>query len=256
MRLCTPLTAALLLAAPLGAQDEPKDRDAPLVFTGVLAPDRVANVGARVPGEITELVVREGDRVKPGQVLFRMDPTAFELEVERVRALVEVARAKLEAAKRGAPPAAAQVAEAQLRRAEAVREMAARQLDRIKRLQGTVPEGALARADAELKQAEAAFAEAQARLAEVRQPSEPAIRIAEAELKRAEAELKMAEYRLVNTSVRAPFGGTVLKAHAGAGDTIRQADAAAVLVLADLDPMLAEFQVPERELSAVRVGQD
>src|SRR5688500_17440074 len=45
--------------------------------SGEIKPKRFVNVSANVPGRITELKVKEGDRVRKGQVLARIDSTRF-----------------------------------------------------------------------------------------------------------------------------------------------------------------------------------
>jgi membrane fusion protein (multidrug efflux system) len=61
--------------------------------TTTLASDADAPVLARVPGEVVEILVEEGDRVAEGQVLARLDG-------ERLRLELNVARANLEKAER------------------------------------------------------------------------------------------------------------------------------------------------------------
>lgn len=55
----------------------------------------VVKLSPRVAGRIVSLDVREGDRVSPGQVLVRLDPTDIEAAITGARAAVGEARARL-----------------------------------------------------------------------------------------------------------------------------------------------------------------
>src|SRR6187402_2977048 len=56
--------------------------------------DMVA-VSAEVGGRIVAVMVQEGDRVRAGDLLFRIDPEPFELEIARADAAVANAQANL-----------------------------------------------------------------------------------------------------------------------------------------------------------------
>lgn len=64
--------------------------------TATLASDSDAPVVARVPGEIVELLVEEGDYVSEGQVLARLDGDRLRLEMLAAKASLEQARAEYE----------------------------------------------------------------------------------------------------------------------------------------------------------------
>ncbi|MEM9056667.1 MAG: efflux RND transporter periplasmic adaptor subunit [Pseudomonadota bacterium] len=105
--LLTALVAAGLAACQSGAGEDPQNADAeeenapiPVEVAGVtrgdvqavysgtasLETDGEAVVLARVGGEITSLLVEEGDQVKAGQVLARVDQEQLKLELARARA--------------------------------------------------------------------------------------------------------------------------------------------------------------------------
>lgn len=131
----------------------------PLAITnelpGRIAPTRIAEVRPRVSGIVVERVFEQGSRVNRGDVLYRIDPEPFQLQVNRARAT--------------------------LQRAEAVRLQARQQADRMSELrQRNVASGqqydnavaSLAQAEAEVAsaQAELAAAELDLHYAEVRAP--------------------------------------------------------------------------------------
>jgi RND family efflux transporter MFP subunit len=70
-----------------------------LEVTGTTLPIEEARVGAKVEGTITEIFVDEGDTVKKGQVLVRLDPKDFLLDIDRTTAALRTSQAELETAK-------------------------------------------------------------------------------------------------------------------------------------------------------------
>jgi membrane fusion protein (multidrug efflux system) len=59
----------------------------------------VLNVSTDVSGVVQEIAVRDGEHVKAGQLLFRLDPLKFQLAVDQARAGLEQARLDLEGLK-------------------------------------------------------------------------------------------------------------------------------------------------------------
>jgi RND family efflux transporter MFP subunit len=71
-----------------------------LTLTGTIEPDRSARLAAQVDGEIIALEVREGDAVRSGKVLVKIDPSRLAAALEESRADHLAARAQLEDARR------------------------------------------------------------------------------------------------------------------------------------------------------------
>jgi len=63
-------------------------------YTGTIHARTESNLGFRVPGKITEKIVKAGDHVKRGQVLMRIDPTDLRLASNAAQAAVEAAKAQ------------------------------------------------------------------------------------------------------------------------------------------------------------------
>jgi len=63
-------------------------------FTGVIHARTESDLGFRVPGKIIEKRVKDGDHVKRGQALIRLDPTDLKLSAAAAREEVEAARAQ------------------------------------------------------------------------------------------------------------------------------------------------------------------
>lgn len=73
-----------------------------LALSGPLRAVNSAFIKARVPGELQGLVVREGDFVKVGDVIARIDATEFQARVKQAQQQAESARAQVDIAKRSA----------------------------------------------------------------------------------------------------------------------------------------------------------
>ena len=71
-----------------------------LPITGVLKAERSAIVKARVPGELRDLTVREGDTVQVGQVIARVESTEYADRVRQAQQQADAARAQVDIAQR------------------------------------------------------------------------------------------------------------------------------------------------------------
>ena len=74
---------------------EPRNLDRVLPLTGSLAPLTEATVKAKVAGELVAVTVREGESVKQGQVLAKIDLTEVQAKVAAREADVAAAKAQL-----------------------------------------------------------------------------------------------------------------------------------------------------------------
>ena len=71
-----------------------------LPVSGTLKAVNSAFVKARVPGELQGLTVREGDAVKAGQVVARIDPAEYEARLRQAQLQADAARAQIDIAQR------------------------------------------------------------------------------------------------------------------------------------------------------------
>ena len=93
-------TPAVELAASDIARAERAELTQTLAVSGGLKAVQSAFVKARVAAELKSLAVREGDRVRAGQVLVQLDTTEFDWRARQAEQQAQAARAQLEIAQR------------------------------------------------------------------------------------------------------------------------------------------------------------
>jgi HlyD family secretion protein len=72
-----------------------------VVITGIVETTEI-DVASKIPGRIDSILVKEGDVVKRGDVLARLESKEMDAKVEQARGMMEAARAKMQMAQNGA----------------------------------------------------------------------------------------------------------------------------------------------------------
>lgn len=92
-------TAAVLEFLPSDVTTvEPRELRQLLPLSGSLRAVNQASVKARVSGEVREVLVREGEAVKAGQILLRMDTSEYDARVAQAKGALVAAQGQLEIA--------------------------------------------------------------------------------------------------------------------------------------------------------------
>ena len=76
-----------------------RDLEAIVSASGKIDPKKTVNISAQTMGRVTQLAVKEGDRVRAGQFLLQIDPVNAEAQVRRDVAAVAGAETALEQSK-------------------------------------------------------------------------------------------------------------------------------------------------------------
>ena len=211
-------------------------------------------ISAEVSGRITEVSVANNQRVKAGDILFRIDPVRFEIERDRREAELRAAYqhvASLEARYRTKQ---SELAAAQL---DMVYET--NDLERMRKLQagGTVSEVRLLDDERQLQQAELRIEVLREELTEVLanlggNPDLPAER--HPRVLRALAELREAEADLAAATVRAPDAAITANLSLQLGEYVEDGDP--VLSLVSTGGFWIEANLKETQLTHLNVGQE
>jgi RND family efflux transporter MFP subunit len=200
--------------------------DAVLNASGYVVARRRATVSSKVTGKVLEVNLEEGQSVRRGQVLARLDDA-------QVRASLNVAEAQLEAARRTAAEDEARLREANLTS------------DRRRQL---FKEGVLNRA--EVDAAEAQVESIEARIALARQQ----VLVSESLVRQRRTDLD-------DMVVRAPFDGVAISKDAQPGEMISPVSAGGgftrtgIGTIVDMSSLEIEVDVSENYINRVRSGQ-
>ncbi len=216
---------------------------------------REVNVAPKVGGQVEAILVEEGARVKPGDVLARVEHTGLDIQLRQAEAGVALAEAQLALLRRGARSEDIRQGEEALKQAEAALEVAAEDARRFRELAAkgsTTPkqrDDAEARHTVALAQREAAR-EALKKLRSFARPEE--ITSAEARLAQAQAAADFLRYQIAESTVRAPVAGVVTRRPVEAGETVMPG--ATVLTITELESVYVMIYVTERDLGRLRLG--
>lgn len=112
----------------LGA-DEPNLGEIVLETKGYVLPASQVTVSPKVSGQVVELMIEDGKRVKAGEVLARLDSVEYEAALRLARAELKLAEAGLAKAKEGGGKADLAIAQAKVELAQAQVALAQYRLD-------------------------------------------------------------------------------------------------------------------------------
>lgn len=189
-----------------------------VVATGRLITPARVELGSVITGTVTQIDVREGDRVKSGQVLARLDADELRAGLAQARAAAVEADARLAQLATLAGP----VAESALARAELNLKLARDEYARVERLhqQGFFSS---ARRDESLRNLRVGEAEVEAALAQAaaNRPRGSEYALARARREQAHAAIALASARLEYAEIRASAEGTVLRKFVEPGDAVQ-----------------------------------
>ncbi len=216
---------------------------------------RQVSLGFRVGGRLASVEVEEGDTVKTGDVLARLDSGPYEIAVRAAEENVAALKAtldKLEAGPRPSEIAKARAAYEEQVASLANTELALSRADQL-RSQGTVAQSSLDTATAAKDMASARVASAKAALSLIEEGSRKEdIAAARAQLRAAEAQLDAARTSLDDTELKAPADGVILSRVSEPGAIV--ASSTNVLVLALTEPVWVRAYVSETDLGRVHPG--
>lgn len=202
---------------------------------------------------VRKLLVKEGDRVKKGQLLMQLDDADARAQAARALAQLRAAQSDVSAIERGGSQEEVLTRESQLVKARTERDTAQRNLDALRRLQekgaasaGEVrdAENALQRADAEMKLIDQK---------EKGRFSKPEIDKVNAQRSEAQAAYDAAEDTLTKSNIRAPFDGVVYSIPVRQGAYVQPGEL--LLQEADLSKALIRAFVDEPDVGRLVPGQ-
>ena len=216
---------------------------------------REVELGFRVPGRITNVLVDEGDVVTKGQRLATLDSEPYRQAVALAEARVQLAQANMAKFEKGSRPQEVQQAQARVEEAEAAYQNAQREYDRqlgmIK--SGSTSETARDAAQARRDQTAAGLAAQREALALANEGfRSEEVNASRAEFAAAVAQRSQAETQLADTELFAPSDGVVLSRIREAGSIVPMG--VPVYSLSLRDPLYVRAYVGEPDLGKFAPG--
>ncbi len=245
-----------------------QDLTSVVTASGEIKPRNYINIGtnAMSPSRITEILVKEGDRVRKGQLLARLESVQPEAEVQAQRAALSSSEAESAAAE-----AALKAAEENLLTAQATLDRSRAELEQARinfnRAQKLFEEKLISRQEFDQRRIDfdarqAVVREAEARVAQTRaQRGQVSAQLAAAQkrVSLSQANLRRASDILQRTYAVAPLDGVVTNLPVRVGETvvpgIQNSPASLIMTIADMSLITAEVKVDETDIVNVKLDQ-
>lgn len=204
---------------------------------GKIQPEMEVKVSPDISGEVIELYVNEGDEVKRGSLLARIDPEIYKSNYDRLLAALSTQKANESNAKARQAQAQAQFKNTELS---------------FKRNETLWKQGVISQS--EFDAAKAAFEVAQAEV----QSAEHSVKAATFTVRSAEASVQEARENLQKTSIYAPNDGTVSRLNVEQGERVVGASqfssGTEIMRIANLRSMEVKVSVSENDIVRVSLG--
>lgn len=248
------------------------------IVARVLAPGSVtairdAKIGSKLSGRVAAVLVEEGQRVSAGTALLRLDSSDLVAQEAQAQASAAAARARLASVVTWPRPEERQQSADQMHQAQAALRSAQAQLDlaqaNVQRMRSLQTQGAVSKqdldaAETQARVAQAQVAQAQAAYDSARQNqkisqvgSRPEdIQQARAQLAQAEAALAMVRVQLRDSTIYAPFAGTITQRSVEPGEVVSSQSGSPLFVLSQIDDVYVELAVPEEHRAKIRPAEE
>ena len=216
-----------------------------VTVNGTLAAYDETVASAKVPGRLRTITVDLGTVVRRGQVIAQVEPQDYNLRVQQAEAALAQARARVGLSPDGRDDRVTPEQTGTVRQARAVLDEARVSRDRAVKLveQGIVPRSEFDTVDANYKVAASRY-----------QDAIEEIRNRQAMVAQRRSEVNLAKQQLSDTAVHAPMDGVVQEKRASVGEYL--AAGAPVVNIVKMDPLRLRAEVPERDATNVRAGQN
>jgi len=233
------------------------------------------NISATIAGRISEVCCREGDEVKEGTTVVKLENDDIRASVEQTLAGVEkakdeirVSESAIEGAKANVASAEADIkyAEAEVERARVQMEEAKREMDRSTALfeKGIIARASLDVAVTNYNTAVANHASSKARLtaafsrrdaaAAQLKTAQSQLRSARAGLKQAGANLSYSRAKFAETIIKSPISGTVVFKALEKGELV--SPGVTILTIVDLNNLYVRVDIEETKIGSIALNSE
>ena len=220
---------------------------------GKIEPVNSFEAHAPAPATVNKVLVAEGDHVKAGQLLVKLDDAEARAQAARALSQLRSAEAALSGIKAGGTQEEVLTTRSDLVKAQAERDDAQRNLKAIQKLQQN---GAASPAEVEAAQNRQKKAEADVQLLQAKlngRFSSPEVAKVEASANEARAAYAAAQELLHHSNVTAPFAGTVYQLPVKPGSYVNGGEL--LVQVANLEKVRVRAFVDEPEIGRLAKGQ-
>jgi RND family efflux transporter MFP subunit len=219
-------------------------------FSGKVEASKKAELAFQVPGLLVKFPVKEGQKVKKGELIGQLRQDEFQARLKTLQGQLDQARAALRALRSGERPEQQLRLEAQVRAAETKLANARAEYDRSRRL---LQSNAIARSDYDM--AATTFRVAQEDLKAARQLLEKGTIGREEDIEAQEAQVRSLEGRTVeanlqleDSALRAPYDGQIAQRFVERNQNVRANEP--VVKFQDVTEIEVAVDVPEMVMAA------
>ena len=236
--------------------------------SGEIKPKNYINIGCNTntASRLTEILVAEGQRVRRGQLLAKLESIQPEADVAAMRASVSSSEADSSAAESGLKAADENIktAQATIQRTKADQERARLFLERAKNLFGAklIAQQEYDQRKSDYDGFDAAVLESEARLAQARAQRaqlNAQLMSAQKRITLSQANLRRTEDVLARTNAVSPIDGVVTNLPVRVGETvvpgIQNSASSLIMTIADMSLITAEVKVDETDIVNVKLHQ-
>jgi len=234
--------------------------------SGEIKPKNYINIGANAMGEITRLLVKEGDKVRKGQLLAKIEDVQPEADVQAQRATLASAEADSSASEAALKASDENIATMQAAIDKDKADLARMKAD-LDRAESLYKEQLMAKQDWELKKftfeaQEAAVKESATRITGARaQREQTAAQLASMQKRIAVARANLVRFNdvLEKHNANAPLDGMVTNLPVRQGESVvpglQNQTGTIIMTIADMSQITAEVKVDETDIVNVSLGQ-
>ncbi|AZV57282.1 efflux RND transporter periplasmic adaptor subunit [Clostridium sp. AWRP] len=225
-------------------------------YSGKLNSDKDVSISPKTPGKVKDLNVKVGSTVKAGDILFTLDSTSLQAQLQQQQASIQSAKANLDKTKSSGVEQQIVQQQQALNTAQINYNDAKNSYNRQQSLYsaGAAPKQDLDNATTKLENAEASLSAAQQNLDLTRQKVGPqSVEVAQAQVNQAQAGLKSIQSQIDDTVIKSPISGVVSAVNIHQGEITSGAQASVTIV--NSSSIMAEVNVPDSMLSKIKVGQ-
>jgi HlyD family secretion protein len=226
-----------------------------IIATGTIEVTKV-DIAPKLSGYLTELSIRQGDKVNLGQVIARISRVDLEAQALRDEAALQKAEAQLRDLEKGVRTQERSELIASIGSAEAVDKKAQADLERYRSLynQGAVSQQQWDTVQVNFETAQSSVRAAQARLSLADEGNRPdTIEAQRLEVVRSKAILTMARTQMADTVVSSPQQGVVLTKNFEKGEFVNAGSA--IATIGNVQDCWVKIYIPSTQLGLIKIGQ-